>query len=91
MADGLQFVSPGNYMGGVSGKVPPIHIKLGQMIVFTINIITWGVIVLTINSIMWGVVVHCRVDAFRPEGCGFESRSSRHVETLGKSFTCSCL
>src|SRR6218665_2180263 len=24
-------------------------------------------------------------------GCGFESRSSRHVETLGKSLTRSCL
>ena len=28
-----------------------------------------------------------RVDAFRPKGPGFESRSSRHVGTLGKSFT----
>jgi len=27
-----------------------------------------------------------RVDAFPPEGCGFEYRSSRHVGTLGKSF-----
>ena len=25
------------------------------------------------------------VDAFQPEGCGFESRSSRHVGTLGNS------
>src|SRR6218665_1484310 len=32
-----------------------------------------------------------RVDAFRPEGRGFEYRSSRHVGTLGKSFTCNCL
>src|SRR6218665_2680834 len=32
-----------------------------------------------------------RVDAFRPESCGFESRSSRHVGILGKSFTYSCL
>src|SRR6218665_1993860 len=32
-----------------------------------------------------------RVDAFRPDGRGFESRSSRHVGTLGKSFTYSCL
>ena len=30
-------------------------------------------------------------DDFQPEGCGFDSRSSRHVGTLGKSFTCSCL
>src|SRR6218665_533123 len=31
------------------------------------------------------------VDSFQPEGRGFDSRSSRHVGTLGKSFTCSCL
>ena len=30
-----------------------------------------------------------RVDAFRLEGRGSESRSSRHVGTLGKSFTVS--
>ena len=28
---------------------------------------------------------------FCPKGCGFESLSSHHVGTLGKSFTCSCL
>src|SRR6218665_1201834 len=28
---------------------------------------------------------------FRPNGRGFKSRSSRHVGTLGKSFTHSCL
>jgi len=32
-----------------------------------------------------------KIDTFQPEGCGFESRSSRHVGTLGKSLTCSCL
>ena len=32
-----------------------------------------------------------RVDAFRPEGRGFGSRSIRIVRTFGKSFTCSCL
>ena len=31
------------------------------------------------------------VDTFRPKGHGFDSRSSRQVETLGKSFTHSCL
>jgi len=31
-----------------------------------------------------------RVDAFRPKSRGFESLSSRHVGTLGKSFTRSC-
>ena len=32
-----------------------------------------------------------RVEAFQPDGRGFESRSSRHVGTLGKFLTCSCL
>src|SRR6218665_1823858 len=32
-----------------------------------------------------------RFVAFRPKGRGFESRSSRHTGTLGKSFTRSCL
>jgi len=31
------------------------------------------------------------VDNFQPEGRGFDSCSSRHVGTLGKSFTYSCL
>jgi len=31
------------------------------------------------------------VEAFRPEGRGFKSRSNRHVGTLSKSLTCSCL
>ena len=32
-----------------------------------------------------------RFDAYRPKGRGFESLSSRHVESLGKSFTRNCL
>ena len=32
-----------------------------------------------------------RVDAFRPKGHGLDSRSSRHVGALGKSFTLSSL
>ena len=41
---------------------------------------------------MWDVMGHIgRVEAFRPEGCGFESRSSSHVGTLGKSLAHSCL
>ena len=32
-----------------------------------------------------------RVKAFQPEGCGFESCFSRHIGTLGKSLTHSCL
>jgi len=31
------------------------------------------------------------VDSFQSEGCGFDSRSSRHVGTLFKSLTRSCL
>ena len=36
----------------------------------------------------WRIV---RVEAFRPEGRGLESRSSRYEGTLGKSITHSCL
>jgi len=32
-----------------------------------------------------------RFVAFRPKSRGFESRSSHHIGTLGKSFTRSCL
>jgi len=32
-----------------------------------------------------------RIDAFRPKGHGLDNRSSRHVRTLGKSFTYRCL
>ena len=32
-----------------------------------------------------------RVDAFRPKGYGFDSRSSHHLGTLGKSFARNCL
>src|SRR6218665_1585453 len=32
-----------------------------------------------------------RDDAFRPDDRGLDSRSGRHVETLSKSFTYSCL
>ena len=38
-----------------------------------------------------GVGLIGRFVAFRPKGRGFESHSSRHVGTLGKSFTCHCL
>ena len=31
------------------------------------------------------------VDTFQPDGRGFESCSSHHIEPLGKSLTCSCL
>src|SRR6218665_416649 len=37
----------------------------------------------------WGLIG--RFVAFRPKGCGFQSRSSRRVGTLGKSLTHSCL
>ena len=54
-------------------------------------------------SIRWhciclALTLHCgtwwrfgRVDAFRPKGHGFDSRSSRHVGTLGKFLTHSWL
>src|SRR6218665_640078 len=43
----------------------------------------------TINTGMWWRIG--RVDNFQPEGPGFDSRSSRHIGTLGKSLTHSCL
>ena len=39
----------------------------------------------------WDMVAPWLVDSFQPDGRGFDSRSNRHVGTLGKSFTCSCL
>src|SRR6218665_1726061 len=46
-------------------------------------------IVNTNNSLGRGWCIG-RVDAFHPKGHGFDSRSSYHVGTLGKSFTHSC-
>ena len=37
---------------------------------------------------VWSIV---RVEALRPEGRGFKPRSCRHVGTLGKFLTRSCL
>ena len=39
----------------------------------------------------WGVMAHWLRRLLSTEGREFDSRSSRHVGTLGKSFTCSCL
>src|SRR6218665_426236 len=39
-------------------------------------------------GLVWPVA---RVDAFSPKGHGFDSRTNRHVGTLSKSFTHSCL
>ena|SRR6218665_3011892 len=38
---------------------------------------------------LWDVMAHwlSRIDCFQPEGRGLDSRSSRHVGTLGKSLT----
>ena len=48
--------------------------------------------VLSRLQIYWGMWWHIgRIEAFRLEGRGFESRSSHHVGTLGKSLTHSCL
>src|SRR6218665_80409 len=50
------------------------------------------------SEYLWSVSILCgtwwlivRVEAFRPEGRGFESRCSHRVGTFGKSFTHSCL
>ena len=45
----------------------------------------------TTSSQNWAWWLIGRFVAFRAKGRGFESRSSRHVETLGKSFTYSAL
>ena len=44
---------------------------------------------ITLNFGAWWLIG--RFDAFRLKGRGFESRSSRHVETLGKAFSRSFL
>src|SRR6218665_3075517 len=44
-----------------------------------------------LEFLLWGVMAHCRVYVFCPKGHGFDSHPSRHVRTLGKSFTHSCL
>src|SRR6218665_352557 len=43
----------------------------------------------TLNCGAWWLIG--RFGAFHLRGCRFESRSSHHVGTLGKSFTSSCL
>ena len=40
---------------------------------------------------MWAWWLIGRVNAYCPNGLGFDSPSSRHVGTLGKSFARSCL
>ena len=40
------------------------------------------------REVLWHIG---RVDVFQPEGHRFESRSSRYIRTLGKSFTYSYL
>ena len=45
----------------------------------------------TINNIFGACWSFGRFDALRPKGHGFESRTSRHAETFGKSFTRSYL
>ena len=74
-----------------------IQTKLGNDAVFTAFIICHFVIQLRlcqlesflIKRILYCIVYYMwwligRVDAFRPEGRGFESRSTRHVGTLGR-------
>ena len=64
------------------------------IIVYYINLLHYYIIVLLHYSILhyfgaWWVID--RFIAFHPNGRGFESRSSRYIGTLGKSFTRSCL
>ena len=61
-------------------------------------VITWTAISSEFRVINWLCQHNCgtwwrigRVEAFRPEGRGFESRSRRHAGTVGKSLTRSCL
>ena len=50
----------------------------------------WDVAVYcTMKCGAWWLI--CKFGALRPEGRSFESHSSRHVGTLGKSFTCCSL
>ena len=46
------------------------------------------ILILIIRGAWWLIG---RFEAFRPKGRGFEYRCSRHVGSLGKSFTRSCL
>src|SRR6218665_1827864 len=46
------------------------------------------IVVIIIVGRVWRIG---RVDTFRPKDHGFDYRSSRHVRTLGKYFTHSCL
>src|SRR6218665_798599 len=46
------------------------------------NVLTW-------SFMAWQLIG--RGDAYRPKGRWFDSRSSRHVETLSKSFARGCL
>ena len=44
-----------------------------------------------LTLLVWAWWLSGKFGALRPEGRRLESRSSRHVETLGKWFTHSCL
>ena len=43
------------------------------------------------SDILRGMVAHWEIRRLSSEGCGFKSCYSRHIGTMGKSFTRSCL
>ena len=71
---------------GLDFVLHPFSWLLAQFLTLTL----WSVHLLSGTSVgLGGSVV--RFGAFRPVGRRFESHSSRHVRTLGQSFTRSCL
>ena len=58
--------------------------QCGRLFKLLLHVLGFGICRGTWWRIGWG-------DYSQPEGRGFDSRPSRHVGTLGKSFTCSCL
>ena len=68
-------------------------LKIHQISVFLTFYLSFSTVLLLQNT-FYRIVGHVwrigRVDAFSPKGHGFDSHSSRHIGTLGKSFTHSC-
>jgi len=82
-------VGPGLKTGGSGSKSSTKTRRVTQDLGFHPRNLYLMQIFLFVKSHLRGMVG--RVDAYRPEGCGFDSCSSRHVGTLGKSFALSCL
>src|SRR6218665_3940134 len=73
---------PSDYLGGKKGVLP--HLNYWGRVPGLPPRVYAHAHMGRVWRIIWG-------DYFQPKGRGFDSRSSRHVGTLGKSFTCSCL